>query len=49
MGVRALSCKEAMVLRMIFHCLEKGLHCVPVDAVDFRLSSPLEVNELASF
>lgn len=49
MGVGAVSGGEAVVLCMILHCLEKGLHCVPVDAVDFRLSSPLEVNELASF
>lgn len=49
MGVGAVSCGEAVVLCMILHCLEKGLHCVPVKAVDFRLSPPLEVNELASF
>ena len=49
LGVGAVSCEEAVVLRMILHRIEKGLHGVPVEAIDFRLSPPLEVDELASF
>lgn len=35
MGVGAGSSEEAVVLRMILYCIEKGFHSVTVEAVDF--------------